>query len=103
MKAIHLVLHDLSPDIRLEGRRVAFAPVLVHDVEVHGVADDEDVLHRPNGVGVVATAAHHAPQRSPTSRKVKICLFMPSGPNNAAIQVPTTSAGRNALNGPGCQ
>src|SRR6187399_2292578 len=58
----HLVLDDLGPDIPPEGRRVRLAPILVHDVEVDGVAGDEDVLHRPDRVGVVAAAAHHAPQ-----------------------------------------
>ena len=53
---------DLGHDIPIEGRRVDLAPVLVHDVEVQRVADDEDVLHRPDRVGVVAAAAHHASQ-----------------------------------------
>src|SRR4029079_5468482 len=40
----HLVLHDLRSDIPSERRRIAFTPVLVHDVEVERVADDDDVL-----------------------------------------------------------
>ena len=62
MNAIISFWTTWAPMFRVEGRRVGLAPVLVHDVEVHGVADDEDVLHRPDRVGVVAAAAHHAPQ-----------------------------------------
>src|SRR5262245_299841 len=55
----HLVLHELSSDVPSEGRRIALAPVLVHDVEVERVADDDDVLHRADRVGVVAASADH--------------------------------------------
>ena len=103
MRGDHLVLRDLGHDTPIEGRRIDLAPVLVHDVEVQPVADDEDVLHRADRVGVVAAAAHDAAQPVSDEQKREDLLVHAQRAERAAIHVPTTSAGRNALNGPGCQ
>ena len=55
-----------------------------------------------NRVGVVATAAHHSPQPV-TDQEESEDLLVHAEAERAAIHVPTTSAGRNALNGPGGQ
>ena len=73
----HLVLDDLSHDISTEGRRVAFAPVLVGDLKVQRVADDEDVLHRGNRVGVIAAATHHASKAVTDQEKGEELLVHP--------------------------